>query len=146
MKCLVINSKVAFDPKLNPSMRMDVKYLSWLQELAEAKRELDEALAHGRKPTISRERLAKVISFVRGAGSRSPDARRAKAMVDGVLASRTLAEASGVVRKAFQWDMPQYDELVAKAILECARVEEQARFDLAAARLNAICRKAEEWK
>lgn len=94
----------------------------------------------------SKERLAKVMKYVHACDKKAARSKAVR-LVDQVLSSATLAEATEAVRRRFKWpEGSPFSKAVALAILQDARARMQDEFQALSANLNDACRKAEDWQ
>jgi hypothetical protein len=146
--CFSINSKDLFSPSLNPGMDMTAGRAIFVKALADAKAQMDEALARGELPAIDEEKLELIMTHVRYHQDKLAAYQRdVTKFMTAVLSQKTLDQAATFVRKSFNWsdEFQPYGLLVARAILqfETNRRTTEEKFYLA--KLQAAKDVAKKW-
>lgn len=130
MRFFTVNSKDLFDPKVNPGMSLTAEHAEFVRTLAEAKDEMDMALARGEQPVLDDKKLKLVIDHIRYHQDMPAAYRRdVHKLVAGVLACKTLKAAGSYILKVFRWNetFQGNAELVARAILQFEQKKNEIR-------------------
>jgi hypothetical protein len=146
--CFSISSKDLFDNKLNPGTCMTAQHAIFVKTIADAKAEMDSALAHGEVPALDDKKLELIMTHVRYHEQRQAAYQRdVVKFVSAVLAQKTLDQAATLVRKSFKWheQYQPYGALVARAILQHETNRRTADEKFHADRLQAAKDIASEW-
>ena len=149
MKSFVVNSKDAFDPKLNPGLFLAAEHIMFVRTLAEAKKEMDAALERDEQPVLDDEKLELIMTHVRYYQDMPAAYRRdVMKLVKAVLACKSLATAGKLICKNFHWDPAHQEkaELVARAILQFEMNKKSSLRSLANQELRALNQISKSWE
>jgi len=146
--CFSVNAKDLFNHKLNPGMNMTAQHAIFVKALADAKEQMEEALARGEVPPLDNDKLELIMTHVRYHQDKLAAYQRdVVKFITAVLSQKTLDQAATFVRKSFNWsdEFQPYGLLVARAILQFETNRRTTEENFYLAKLQAAKDVAKKW-